>query len=84
MKVWFVGRRTGIILGVIAAAFFALVMLGYFKGGNAAITAASGDRDLPIYCVQKDENDKKLSISFDAACPACRLLKLFNHVFEFK
>ncbi len=67
MKVWFVGRKTGIILGVIAAAFFALVMLGYFKGGSAAISAASGDRDLPIYCVQKDENDKKLSISFDAA-----------------
>ena len=67
MKVWFVGRKTGMILGVIAAAFFALIMLSYFKGGSAAISAASGDRDLPIYCVQKDENDKKLSISFDAA-----------------
>ena len=70
MKVWFVGRKTGMILGVIAAAFFALIMLSYFKGGSAAISAASADRDLPIYCVQKDENDKKLSISFDAACPA--------------
>ena len=33
-----------------------------------AISAASpSDRDLPIYCVEKDENDKKIAISFDAA-----------------
>ncbi len=67
MKVWFVGKKTGAILGVIAVMFFALVTLGYFKSGSAAIGAASSDRDLPIYCVEKDENDKKISISFDAA-----------------
>ncbi len=68
MKIWFVGRRLGAALGVIAVLFFALALTGWVSGRNAAITtAAAGERDLPIYCVQKDENDKKLSISFDAA-----------------
>ena len=77
MKIWFVGRRLGAALGVIAVLFFALALAGWVSDRNAAITtAAAGERDLPIYCVQKDENDKKLSISFDAACPTYRLLKI--------
>ena len=42
-----------------AAAMFALVNV------PAAVEAAATDRQLPIYCVQRDQ--KMLSISFDAA-----------------
>ena len=67
MKIWFVGRKGGIVLGACAILFFAFALLGYFNKSTAAISAMTGERDLPIYCVDKDENDKKISISFDAA-----------------
>ena len=83
MKIWFVGRRLGAALGVTVVLFFALALAGWVSGRNAAITtAAAGERDLPIYCVQKDENDKKLSISFDAAWGAYRLLKNYLIMFS--
>lgn len=82
MKIWFVGRRLGIALGVIAVLFFSFTLLGWFTSKNSAISTAAGDRDLPIYCVQKDDNDKKLSISFDAAWGAYRLLKNYLIMFS--
>ncbi len=67
MKIWFVGKRTGIILGITVILFFAFALLGYINKGTEAIGAMSSDRDLPIYCVDKTNDDKKISISFDAA-----------------
>ena len=68
MRIWFVGKKTGIALGAIVILFFALILFGHINKNSAAISAASpSDRDLPIYCVEKDENDKKIAISFDAA-----------------
>lgn len=67
MKIWFVGKRTGVILGITVILFFVFALLGYINKGTEAIGAMSSDRDLPIYCVDKTNDDKKISISFDAA-----------------
>ncbi len=68
MRIWFIGKKAGIFLGVIVVLFFALILMGHFNKSSAAMSVtAAAERDLPIYCVEKDENDKRISISFDAA-----------------
>ena len=68
MRIWFIGKKAGIFLGVIVVLFFALILMGHFNNSSAAMSVtAAAERDLPIYCVEKDENDKRISISFDAA-----------------
>lgn len=50
-----------------AAALFACLVFVSYRATGAVVTSATyGDRELPIYCVDTDE--KKIAISFDAAC----------------
>ena len=67
MKFLILRRRTltALACALAAAAMFALVNV------PAAVEAASSTRQLPIYCVQRDQ--KMLSISFDAAWGDVRL-----------
>ena len=44
------------------------------NGGSIKGNCVAGKKALPIYCIQTDE--KKISISFDAACAGCSLRKL--------
>lgn len=67
MKVWLIGRKTCIMLPIIFVAVLAFVLIGRFNKSASVDVLSASKRDLPIYCVQKDENDKKISISFDAA-----------------
>jgi len=49
-----------------ALALFVCVLLAVYLGDTAvAVNSTYGDRELPIYSVDTDE--KKISISFDAA-----------------
>ena len=59
IKTTFTGRRSTALCLVLAGLMFAVV------NAPAAITAAAPARQLPIYCVQRDQ--KVVSISFDAA-----------------
>ena len=61
MKCLILRRRTLTVLAcaLLAAAMFALV------NAPAVAEASATDRQLPIYCVQRDQ--KMLAISFDAA-----------------
>lgn len=43
------------------------------NGGSIKGNCVAGKKALPIYCIQTDE--KKISISFDAACADCSLRK---------
>ena len=46
--------------------FVSIAML-IFIGRNEAMTVSNSERDLPIYCVDKAEDDKVVAMSFDAA-----------------
>ncbi len=63
MKIFVFTKKTGILcLGAI------LIMLSLFYFGKTVSMPVTGEkRDLPIYCVQKPETEKVISISFDAA-----------------
>ena len=61
MKLLFVKRK---ILTVLVCALAAAAML-WVVNFPAAVNASASARQLPIYCVQRDQ--KMLSISFDAA-----------------
>ena len=63
MKIFVITKRTGILL--IACALLMTSLL--YIGRNEAMTVSSTKRDLPIYCVQKPENEKIVALSFDAA-----------------
>ena len=58
-KIVLLVRRDAVLCLVLAALMFAAVNV------PAAITASAPARQLPIYCVQRDQ--KLVSISFDAA-----------------
>ena len=53
------GRRSWVLCGVLTVLMFGAVHI------PAAVTASTTQRQLPIYCVQRDQ--KVVSISFDAA-----------------
>ncbi len=51
--------------GMAAATALLLALCGIYAVGAEGVMVAAGKRELPIYCV--DRNDGKISISFDAA-----------------
>lgn len=63
MRIFVFTKKTGILcLGAI------LIMLSVFYFGKTVSMPVTGEkRDLPIYCVQKPEDEKVIAISFDAA-----------------
>lgn len=72
MKIFVISKRTGILYALL---FIMLISLIYI-GKTDSLTVSSQQRDLPIYCVQKPETEKVISISFDAAWGAPNLRKL--------
>ncbi|MEG1441599.1 MAG: polysaccharide deacetylase family protein [Oscillospiraceae bacterium] len=63
MKIWILTKKTGIIFAIVLVSIISLVLIGR----SEAVTVSKPQRDLPIYCVDKNESDKTISISFDAA-----------------
>lgn len=63
MKIFIFSKKTGLFYALMVLSFAILV----FIGRNEALTVANTERDLPIYCVDKAENDKVIALSFDAA-----------------
>ena len=61
MKLFLVRRKTLVVLACLLAAVAMFYVVNYPTTVNASTT----QRQLPIYCVQRDQ--KMLSISFDAA-----------------
>ncbi|MCI8478458.1 MAG: polysaccharide deacetylase family protein [Oscillospiraceae bacterium] len=61
MKLFLVRRKTLVVLACLLAATAMFYVVNY----PATVGASSTQRQLPIYCVQRDQ--KMLSISFDAA-----------------
>ena len=59
------GRKQ--ILAVVLCAVLMAVTLAAVSGGAAAVTASTEKRLLPIYAVGREDDDKVISISFDAA-----------------
>ena len=58
--------RRQIALGAVCALILTLVLATAFSGASAA-TTASGERLLPIYSVGREEDERIVSLSFDAA-----------------
>ena len=54
----------------------AIAMIGSYRyiSGIVKVSSNVNGKELPIYCVQTDE--KKVALSFDAACAGCSLRKL--------
>ena len=64
-------------IAVFTAVLLAVTAL-VFASSGASVSAAgrSQERKLPIYCVGRGEDEKKVvSLTFDAACPAGRVRK---------
>ena len=61
IKIFFIGKKWWTALACLCAAAVMFYVVNY----PAAIGAASAARQLPIYCVQRDQ--KLVAISFDAA-----------------
>ena len=64
MRVFILTRKR---LAIIGAALAVVLCLGIFRisDNDVAVAANASQRSIPIYCVETDE--KKVSISFDAA-----------------
>ncbi|MBR2915992.1 MAG: polysaccharide deacetylase family protein [Clostridia bacterium] len=63
MKIWVINKKRGLT----ALLCCVLLIMAVVFGRAATTPASNAERDLPIYCVQKAEDDKVISISFDAA-----------------
>lgn len=63
MKIFVLSRKNTILYLIM---FVSIAML-IFIGRNEAMTVSNSERDLPIYCVDKAEDDKVVAMSFDAA-----------------
>ena len=63
MKIFVITKKTGVALAVIVALMLSLVYIGK----NEILPVSGAKRELPIYCVQKAEDDKVVALSFDAA-----------------
>ena len=59
------GRKQ--ITTIVLCAVLMMATLITAAGGAASVTASTQSRLLPIYAVGREENDKVISISFDAA-----------------
>lgn len=63
MKIFVFTKKTGILC---LAAIILIMSLFYF-GKTSSMPVTGEKRDLPIYCVQKPDEEKVTAISFDAA-----------------
>lgn len=63
MRVFVITRKTGILC---IMAVVLLLSLIYIRK-HETVSVSASKRDLPIYCVQKPENEKIVALSFDAA-----------------
>ena len=63
MKIFVFTKKTGILC---LAAIVLILSLFYF-GKTSSMPVTGEKRDLPIYCVQKPDDEKVVAISFDAA-----------------
>lgn len=63
MKIFVITKKTGIIYSLILIFMIAVIYVG--KSQTALV--ANPQKELPIYCVEKDENDKRVALTFDAA-----------------
>ena len=63
MKIFVITKKMGISLVLVLMLLLSLVYIGK----NEILPVSGAKRDLPIYCVQKSENDKVVALSFDAA-----------------
>ena len=70
-SVWALGKK-GKVLGCLLAAALMFWVVHY----PAAVSVAGTSRQLPIYCVQRDQ--KVVSISFDAAWGDVRVRNIGN------
>ncbi len=61
VRIWFIGRRWWSVCACLCLAAVMFYVVNY----PAAIGASASTRQLPIYCVQRDQ--KLVAISFDAA-----------------
>ena len=68
MKIFVITKKTGIIYSLILIFLLAVI----YVGKNQTALVANTQKELPIYCVEKDENDKCIAFSFDAAWVACK------------
>ena len=73
LGVWALGKR-GKVLGCLLAAALMFWVVHY----PAAVSVAGTTRQLPIYCVQRDQ--KLVSISFDAAWGDVRVRYIRNRL----
>ncbi len=63
MRVFVITKKTGLICILIAIFALSLVYIGRYE----AVKVSGQKRDLPIYCVEKPEDEKVVAFSFDAA-----------------
>ena len=63
MKIFVISKKTGFL----CIAALILVLSVVYIGQVPAVPVGNTDRDLPIYCVQKSEDEKIVALSFDAA-----------------
>lgn len=63
MKIFVLSKKTGILYALMTLSLVMLILIGR----REVMTVSNIERDLPIYCVDKGENDKVVAMSFDAA-----------------
>ena len=63
MKIFVLSKKTGILYALMTLSLVMLILIGR----REVMTVSNIERDLPIYCVDKGENDKVIAMSFDAA-----------------
>lgn len=63
MKIFVITKRTGILCVLIAMLMVSLIYIGRHE----VVSVVNQKKDLPIYCVEKAEDDKVVALSFDAA-----------------
>lgn len=63
MKIFILSKKTGIFYALMVLSVALLVLIGR----NETTTVSNTQRDLPIYCVDKSDDEKVVSLSFDAA-----------------
>lgn len=77
MKIFVITKRTGIMLASLILLALSLVYIGRSNVLPVSVTK----RDLPIYCVQKSDDEKVVAMSFDAAWgneDTGRLIEIMN------
>ncbi len=65
MKVFILTRKRLLTLGAVAVVLCFGCLVRIFGDDAVAVTSSAQERSIPIYCV--DDNDNRVSISFDAA-----------------